>query len=149
MYLELLSNQRELESKGKIFAQENEKDYRILIKYEVRLWDHFEWESRQTFRQLVDNFLTRKITMDQYIEELFEIERKIRIQIETLKLDFDKLKKFEPSPASQGFSKFIEELNSDCRVFEPNPDLRDEFEISEQELRNNTKEILLQLQKYF
>lgn len=56
MYLELLSNQ---------------------LKYEVRLWDHFEWESRQTFRQLVDNFLTRKITMDQYIRELFEIERKI------------------------------------------------------------------------
>lgn len=59
------------------------------------------------------------------------------------------MKKFEPSPASQGFSKFIEELNSDCRIFESNPDLRDEFEISEQELRNNTKEILLQIQKYF
>lgn len=149
IYLELLRNQRELELKGKIFAKENQKAYKILIKYEVNLWDHFEWENRQNFSRLIEDLLTRKISIDQYIKQLFEINSKTQSLIETLKLDFETLKKFEPNPASKGFSKFIEQLNSDCRIFEPNPDLQDEFEISEEELRHNAEEIFFKIQEYF
>ena len=77
--------------------------------------------------QLINNLLTQKITIDEYTEQLLEIDNNIQSLIETLKLDFKKLNKFEPNLASKKFSKLI----NDCRIFEPNPDLRDEFEISE------------------
>ena len=38
----------------------------------------------------------------------------------------------------------IEELCSDCRIFEPDSDLRDDFEISETQLINGLREIFLQ-----
>ena len=50
---------------------------------------------------------------------------------------------------SKGFSKSIEELCSDCRIFEPDPDLRDDLEICEKQLRNGVKKTHLQIQEYF
>ena len=61
--------------------------------------------------------------------------------VEELKLDFEKLKEFKPNLVSKGFSKLIEELCSDCRIFEPDPDLRDDFEISETQLINGLRKI--------
>ena len=49
--------------------------------------------------------------------------------VEELKLDFEKLKEFKTNPVSKEFYKFIEELGSECTIFKPEPDLRDDFEI--------------------
>lgn len=48
-------------------------------------------------------------------------------------------KKFEPNPISKGFSKFIEELWSNGKIFELDSDLQDDFKISEKQLRNRVK----------
>ena len=58
------------------------------------------------------------------------------------------MKEFKPNSVSKGFSKLIEELCSDSRIFEPDPDLRDDFEISETQLINGLREIFLQIQDY-
>ena len=96
---------------------------------------------------LITNFLDKKIDTDQFICQLFKLEDKIQNLVEELKLDFEKLKKFKPNSVSKGFSKLIEELCSDCRIFEPDPDLRDDFEISETQLINGVRNIFLQIQE--
>ena len=97
---------------------------------------------------MITNFLDKKINIDQYICQLFKLEYEIQNLVEELKLDFEKLKEFKPNSVSKGFSKLIEELCSDCRIFEPDPDLQDDFEISETQLINGLREIFLQIQEY-
>lgn len=48
----------------------------------------------------------------------------------------------------ESFSHLINELFTDCDVFQPNPDLRRDYEISEEELRNCAKKKLLEIQEY-
>ena len=147
-YWKLLKYEKELKSKGKSLSKENEQDYKKLIKYEVSLLDHFKWEQKDRYFLLITNFLDKKIDTDQYICQLFQLEYEIQNLVEELKLDFEKLKEFKPNSVSKGFSKLIEELCSDSRIFEPDPDLRDDFEISETQLINGLREIFLQIQEY-
>ena len=147
-YLKLLKYEKELKSKGKSLSKENEQDYKKLLKYEVSFLDHFKWEQKDRYFLLITNFLDKKIDIDQYICQLFKLEYEIQNLVEELKLDFEKLKEFKPNSVSKGFSKLIEELSSDCRIFEPDPDLRDDFEISETQLINGLREIFLQIQEY-
>ena len=147
-YLKLLKYEKELKLKGKSLSKENEQDYKKLLKYEVSLLDHFKWEQKDRYFLLITNFLDKKINIDQYICQLFKLEYEIQNLVEELKLDFEKLKEFKPNSVSKGFSKLIEELCSDCRIFEPYPDLRDDFEISETQLINSLREIFLQIQEY-
>lgn len=147
-YLKLLKYEKELKLKGKSLSKENEQDYKKLLKYEVSLLDHFKWEQKDRYFLLITNFLDKKINIDQYICQLFKLDYEIQNLVEELKLDFEKLKEFKPNSVSKGFSKLIEELCSDCRIFEPDPDLQDDFEISETQLINGLREIFLQIQEY-
>lgn len=147
-YLKLLKYDKELKSKGKILLKENEQDYKKLIQYEVSLLDHFKWEQKDRYFLLITNFLDKKIDTDQYIGQLFKLEYEIQNLVEELKLDFEKLKEFKPNSVSKGFSLLIEELCSDCRIFEPDLDLRADFEISETQLINEARKIFLQIQEY-
>jgi hypothetical protein len=114
----------------------------------MSLLDHFKSEQKNRYFLRITNFLDKKIDTDQYISKLFKLEHETQSLAEELKLDFEKLKEFEPNSVSKGFSKSIEELCSDYRIFEPDPDLRDNLEISEKQLRNGVKKIFLQIQEY-
>ena len=46
---------------------------------------------------------------------------------------------------SKGFSTIISNLFTDCDVFEPDPSLREDYEISEVELKNRVKKTLLEI----
>ena len=46
---------------------------------------------------------------------------------------------------SKGFSTIISNLFTDCDVFEPDPSLREDYEISEIELKNCVKKTLLEI----
>lgn len=129
-YLKFLKYEKELKSKEKILSKENEQNYKELIKYEVSLLNHFKWEQKDRYFLLITNFLDKKLETDQYICQLFKLEYEIQNLVEKLKLDFEKLKEFKPNSVSKGFFKLIKELCSDCRIFEPDPDLREDFEIS-------------------
>ena len=147
-YLKLLKYEKELKAKGTSLWKQNEQDYKKLIKYEVSLLDHFKWEQRDRYFLLITNFLDKKVDTDEYICQLFKLEYGIQNLVEELKLDFEKLKEFKPNSVSKGFSRLIAELCSDCRVFEPDPDLRDDFEISETQLINGLRKNFLQIQEY-
>ena len=45
----------------------------------------------------------------------------------------------------KGFSTIISNLFTDCDVFEPDPNLREDYEISEVELKNRVKKTLLEI----
>ena len=58
---------------------------------------------------------------------------------EILKINNEKLIELK------GFSTIISNLFTDCDVFEPDPNLREDYEISEVELKNRVKKTLLEI----
>ena len=63
----------------------------------------------------------------------------IRIYLTILKIDNEKL------IYSKGFSAIMLGLFTDCDVFEPDPSLRDDYQISEIELKNCVKKTLSEI----
>jgi len=147
-YLELLKYEQALNVNGKSLSIENEPDYIKLITYEINFFDHFKWKKRNQYFSLITNLLEKRINIDQYITQLFKLENEIQNLVEELKLDLDKLQEFEPNLVSKGFSKPIADLCSDCRIFEPDSNLREDYELSETQIVNNLREIFLQIQEY-
>ena len=147
-YLELLKCEPALNLKGKSLSTENEQDYIKLLTYKTSLFDHFIWKQRNQYFLLITNFLDKKINIDQYISQSFEPKDEIEKLVKELKLDLEKLQEFEPNLVSKGFSKPIADLCSDCRIFEPDLNLRDDYELSETQVINNLREIFLQIQEY-
>lgn len=86
--------------------------------------DHFKWEQK-----------------DRYISQFFKLNNEIQSLVNELKFDFEKLKKFKSNLVSKGFSGFVDELCSDCGVFELNPNLRNDLEISGTQLIGGVRDI--------
>lgn len=124
-YLKLVKYEQELKSEGKTLSQENWEDYIKLIQYELVILDHLNWKEKSRYFLLITNFLDKKIDIHEYIPQFYELEFEMQSLVKELKLDFEKLKEFEPNSVSKGFSKLIENWCNNCRIFEPDPDLQD------------------------
>ena len=148
-FFKLLKYEQELEKKGKFLAKEDEPEYIELIKYRVSILDHIKHEKKNQYILYLNLFANGKINVNKYIFKLFELENRNEKKAKNFENDIEKLKKFEPNPASNGFSGLIEELCSDIRVFEPDSDLRDDFDISEKELKFGVRDILFQIENCF
>lgn len=144
-YLRLLQLENDLKLEGRTLRRPDELK---LLMYDISLWDHFKWERRNEYALLLADFLDTNIDIDQYREQFFDLESEIKNRVRELKLDLGRLKKFNPNPLSKGFADPIEQLLSDLRVCEPDPNLRDKYEISEIELIDGVRKISVQIQKY-
>ena len=89
------------------------------------LSDFSYWESKKLYTQLMEKFyqIWRLNHDKEYSTE------------EILKINNEKLIE------SKGFSTIISNLFTDCDVFEPDPSLREDYEISEVELKNRVKKL--------
>tara|TARA_B110000046_G_scaffold91829_1_gene99859 strand:- start:239 stop:619 length:381 start_codon:yes stop_codon:yes gene_type:complete len=109
--------------------------------------DFSYWQSKKSYTQLMDEFINGTIDGQKFEEEFYRIWRSDRdkkysteeLYILNLKINSEKLIE------SKGFSTIISNLFTDCDVFEPDPNLREDYEISEVELKNCVKKALLEI----
>jgi hypothetical protein len=101
------------------------------------------WESKKLYTQLMEEFINGLINGQKFTEKFFQIWRLNRDKEysneEILKINNEKLIE------SKGFSTITSNLFTDCDVFQPDPSLRGDFEISEVELKNCVKRTLLEI----
>ena len=112
-------------------------------KDQLLLSDFSYWQSKKLYTQLMEKFINGIIDGQKFEEEFYQIwimnrDKKYSSE-EILKIDNKKLIE------SKGFSALISDLFTDCDVFEPNPSLREDYEISEVKLKNRVKKTLLEI----
>jgi hypothetical protein len=111
------------------------------------------WENRKQYLELMERFIHGKIDGRQFDREFSKMrnvdtDKLWRVDRELSGKEFvDKINDLELTK-SHRFSHLINELFTDCDVFQPDPILRDDYEISEEELRNRVKKTLLQIKEY-
>ena len=102
------------------------------------------WESRKLYLQLMEKFVNGRIDGTQFDSEFCQMWRVNRDKNYSLKELLDKIEDVELTKL-EGFSALISDLFTDCDVFEPDSALREDYEISEEELRNCVKKTLLEM----
>ena len=104
------------------------------------LSDFSYWESKKLYTQLMEKFINGIVDGQKFEEKFYQIWRLNRDKEysteEILKINNEKLIE------SKGFSTILSNLFTDCDVFEPDPSLREDYEISEVELKNRVKKTL-------
>lgn len=102
------------------------------------------WENRKSYLQLMKKLVNEKIGATQFDKEFCQMWRVDRDRNYSLKELFDKIED-EKLTELEGFSTLISDLFSDCDIFEPDSALREDYEISEEELRIRVKKTLLEI----
>ena len=107
------------------------------------LEDFSYWESKKLYTQLMEKFINGIVDGQKFEEKFYQIWRLNRDKEysseEILKINNEKLIELK------GFSTIISNLFTDCDVFEPDPNLREDYEISEVALKNCVKKTLLEI----
>ena len=107
------------------------------------LSDFSYWQSKKLYTQLMEKLINGIIDGQKFEEEFYQIYRLKRDKEysseEILKIDNEKLIE------SKGFSTIISHLFNDCDVFEPDPSLREDYEILDIELKNCVKKTLSEI----
>lgn len=151
-YVELLKYADLLRKQNKFLEDENESKYLELTKYSLQINEHLHWCQKNSYVQLIEDFLNFKIdgkTFDkQFCTMVHEIEKNYRLLIQ----NYDELKNIKPNPIAFDFSKWISEIYLCCDEFYPNFDPADPPDFphakNEKDLRSAVSEILPQIQKY-
>ena len=113
--------------------------------YNLILENFKYWESKEIYVHLMKQFINNKITGIEFDNKFFEIWKFDRDRTSNLKDLSYIIKNFELTKIDE-FSDLILKLFNDCEVFEPDPLLREDYEIDENELRECVKKTLLKIE---
>jgi len=140
--LALLKERKELRQKGKFFWDFDEAKNHELISYLILLEDQIFWESRKEYIHILDLFVNKKITLDEFFNQFCGL-RGSNLKASRMwekKLEEEAFVVFPKSnetdiqlnPESSGFTKIISSLHS--LVDACDPDVTYEMNLEKPEL---------------
>ena len=136
-HLELLKKREE-----KSISRTESKE---LFNYSAVLDRQLDWETRDQYLQLLEEFLEGKIDIGEF---LVAFEERVRLNGEVLDILESNLILLEPHQKSLDFLDFIQQILQDCEIYNPDPKpFRHEYELDETEFRDSIEETYLQIQK--
>lgn len=115
----LIKRSQYFKNQGKSFYQENPDEYLELSKYEGNIQSYIYWKSRRQFVSLMEKFVDRKISGEQFSDSFLELRRKLIYKCDGFieELGSEKLKDFQLDLRSTGFGGLISFLRAECDNF--------------------------------
>ena len=106
-YRKLLKYSQQLEKGGKHLSGICKSDYRELLRYSAKTYAQLEWESRDSYAELMDHFLNGKISEGTLKIEFLEIQKSHEQVQQVLESNLIIL---SPNPNSDHLADLIDEL---------------------------------------
>jgi len=158
-YRKLLKYSQQLEKEGKHLSGICKSDYRELLRYSAKTYAQLEWESRDSYAELMDHFLNGKISEGTLKIEFLEIQKSHEQVQQVLESNLIIL---SPNPNSDYLADLIDELywvledlsvDSTLSLEELGSLIKEnKYEEAEKkkqrEIYNSVKEIYLKMQKF-
>lgn len=116
--------------------------------YAVLLENFKYWENRKLYLELMERFIHKRIDGTQFDSEFCLMWRVDRDKTYSSKEWLNKIEHVDLNKLT-GFSHLMSDLFTDCDVFQPDSALREDYEISEEELRNCVKKTLLEIKNCY
>ena len=123
-YLELIKESNKLRQEGKFLYDYDKAKYDELSQYVTLLNDDIVWESRKEYLQIIKLFISRRISIDEFIQQYghlrrsnFEALKRRQKNLEDLpnESDID----FQLNPQSVGFTEIIGSIYASIDLFDP------------------------------
>ena len=115
-----------------------------LRTYSIILIDHLNWEIRDQYLELLDNYMEAKIDSFNFIMKFEERYDSIEKVADLLK---SKQVLLSPDENSLDFGDLLSEIESCCKVYSDDPEpFRNKFEIGDVEFRISIEKIYLKIQ---
>ena len=122
----------------------NENEFNPLILERCKYWDN-----KEAYIYLIEKFVDGRISGIEFEREFLQIWRFDRDRIiDSLKLSHI-MKNFESTKLERFSSLISLELFIDLESFQPDPLFREDYEISEEELRDRVKKTLLEIKNHY
>lgn len=160
-FFELMKESKKLGQEGKFLWDSDKAKNKELVGYLILLDDQIFWQSRKEYCQILDLFISNKITIDEFFKQFYGLRGS---NLKASKMWKDNLEAeacgiltksneidFQLNPESRGFTKIISHLHSLTDLCDPeitlemnlkNPELLG-YGISEEFLRLQIKEDFL------
>ena len=117
-----------------------------LFNYSAMLDRQLDWETRDQYLQLLEEFVEEKMDIGEF---LIAFEERGRVNGEVLDILESNLILLEPDEKSLDFLDFIQQILEYCEIYNPDPEpFRHEYELDETEFRDSIEETYLQMQKF-
>jgi hypothetical protein len=113
--------------------------------YSAIQFNHLNWEIRDQYLKLLDNYMERKIDSFNFIIKFEERYNSIEKVADVLK---SKRVLLSPDENSLDFGDFLSEINTCCKVYSDNPEpFQQKCELEDVEFRNEIEKIYGKIQK--
>ena len=117
-----------------------------LRTYSIILIDHLNWEIRDQYLELLENYMEGKIDSFNFIMKFEERYESIEKVADLLKSNRVLL---SPDENSLDFGDLLSEIDSCCKVYSDDPEpFRNKFEIGDVEFRISIEKIYLKIQNF-
>jgi len=117
-----------------------------LRTYSIILFNHLNWEIRDQYLELLDNYMEEKMDTSNFWIRFCERYESIEKVADGLKSSRVLL---SPDENSLDFGDLLSEIDSCCKVYSDDPEpFRNKFEIGEVEFRTSIEKIYLKMQKF-
>jgi hypothetical protein len=116
-----------------------------LLKYSCILEGHLDWEARENYLELREDFRKGKL---KYLEFCVAFEKRGQLNSEARRILESNLILFSPHQKSFGFSDLLEEIFDLCSMQLEDAESYDYDKNSEIEFKNRIEETYFQIQNY-
>jgi len=128
-YLELMKESNKLRQETKFLWDYDKAKYDELSQYLTLLNDDIVWQSRKEYLQILELFISRSITVEEFIQQYGQLRRSnfeaLKRRQKNLEAEaFAVLPKaseigFQLNPQSSGFTEILSSIDSDIDLFDP------------------------------
>lgn len=106
------------------------------------------WENKKRYLELMERFIDEKIDGREFDSEFCQMWSKDRDKTYSSQ-ELLYLAEHVDLTQLKGFSGLMSKLFTDCDVFQPDPSLRKDYEISEKELKNCVQKTFLEIKNCY
>ena len=126
----------------------NKNINKLGLKCAILISDFNEWKCRNDYIRLMENFLDNKINFEEFNREFLNIwsinnDKNEYWEEFLFIIDNFKLNEFD------GFSSLTSKLFTDIDIVESNPIFKEDYQITEEELKERIKLILLEMKNKY
>ena len=141
-HLNLLKYSQKLRQEGKCIYDESEKDFFELREYTIMMMDHLHWENRMEYFELIEQLLNGPI-------KFLKLREKYKSINDTTKFLESRLILLEPNVKSEDICDLISDIISLFDRYCPDPEIRESYELSEEELKNVIQKSFIEMKNRY
>lgn len=142
-FFELLKTSNEFKKNKKFLIKENPEAFQLFLKFSIIIEENFHYSKRQQYLELANDFLTEKITAENFAICFLNLYEKLNQQLSRMKENEDSdLAKFLYKVEKPGFGLLLASIYGSCDCFS----LDSTISLStEKELVNQAQTLVLKL----